>query len=314
MLHAPEKEHRIREGAQEMGADQPADLGPPPLFDLTDARVVRRLERSFGVRARKSFSQHWLADRDALDAIVSAAGLTRATTALELGAGMGVLTVELARRAGRVVAVEIERDVLAVLRDMTDHYPNVTILSADLLAIDPTEACGPGPYTLVANLPYAVTALALRHYLEAAHPPERAVVLIQREVAERITAGAGEMSLLALSVQCYSAPRLVARVPARSFVPPPDVESAVIALDRREPPLDAPRRARMFALAKIAFAQRRKQLHNILPGALSLSAAEVGAWLVAAGVSPDQRPQTLGLDDWVRLAELDPRPLKRDQP
>jgi 16S rRNA (adenine1518-N6/adenine1519-N6)-dimethyltransferase len=282
-------------------------LGPPTTYDLTNLRVVRDLARHYQVEPRKSFSQHWLVDRDALDAIVAAGELTRATNVLEVGAGMGVLTLELARRAGRVVAVELERDVLRVLRALTKPYPNVEILNLDLLKIDPGEIFGDAPYRLLANLPYAITALALRHFLEAAHPPERIVVLVQREVAERIVAKPGEMSLLALSVQFFSTPRLVAHVPARSFSPPPEVDSAILALESHPPLLVGAERARLFVLAKLAFAQRRKQLHNILPGALFLSAAEVTAWLAAAGITPDRRPQTLSLAEWVRLAQLEPR-------
>ena len=287
-----------------------SDIGPAPRHDLTDMRVVRELGQRHRIEPRKSFSQHWLVDRDALDAIVAAGQLTRATTVLELGAGMGVLTAELARRAGRVVAVELERDVLRALREIIKPYPNVQILNMDLLQLDPVEVFGTTPYRLVANLPYAVTALALRHFLETPHPPERMVVLIQREVAERIVAPPGEMSMLALSVQFFSTPTLIAHVPASSFAPPPKVDSAVLALDIHPPPLSGTERARLFVIAKMAFSQRRKQLHNILPGALHLPADQVEAWLTAAGITSDRRPQTLSVAEWVKLAELDPRPRK----
>jgi 16S rRNA (adenine1518-N6/adenine1519-N6)-dimethyltransferase len=291
-------------------SDRSADpdaIGPPARLDLTDPRVLRDLMKRHNIEAQKAFSQHWLADRDVLEAIVDAAEITRADTVLEVGAGMGVLTVELGRRAGRVVAVELERDVIRALREVTKPYPNIEIYETDLLKIDPTAYFGATPYKLVANLPYAITALTLRHFLEAAHPPERIVILIQREVAERILASPGEMSLLALSVQFYATPRFVASVPARSFVPPPKVDSAVIALDRHLPPLVGEARTRLFAIAKLAFAQRRKQLHNVLPRALHMSAAQVGAWLDAAAITPDRRPQTLSVAEWVRLTELDPR-------
>jgi 16S rRNA (adenine1518-N6/adenine1519-N6)-dimethyltransferase len=289
-------------------SEQPQDeIGPPSRLDLTNLRVVRDLMRRHNIEAQKSFSQHWLVDRDALEKIVDAAELSRADTVLEVGAGLGVLTVELARRAGRVVAAEIEREVMRGLREVTKPYPNIEIYNIDLMQINPTDFFGATPYKLVANLPYAITALTLRHFLEAEHPPERTVVLIQREVAERITAPPGDMSLLSLSVQFYSTPRLVARVSARSFDPPPQVDSAIVALERHAPPITGDARARLFVIAKLAFAQRRKQLHNILPGALHLSAPQVRTWLDAAGISPDRRPQTLSVAEWVRLAELDPR-------
>ncbi len=287
------------------------DLGPLPPFDLCDPRVVQSVARRFGIEARKSFSQHWLVDRVALEAIVTAAELGRADNVLEFGAGMGVLTAELARRAGRVAAVEIERDVLPALHAMTAQYPNVTIINDDLLRVDPSTVFGDAPYAVVANLPYAVTAKALRHVLEAAHPPERVVVLLQREVALRITAKPGDMSLLALSVQFFAEPRLVARVPATSFMPPPEVDSAIIALTRRLPLTDVATRERLFNLAKLAFSQRRKQLHNILPGMLHVPQDVVLAWLASCQIAPDRRPQTLTMEEWIHLAASDPRPRKK---
>ena len=282
-------------------------LGPLPPYDLTNPRDVRSVERMFHLRARKSFSQHWLVDQDALAAIVSAATLTRTTTVLEVGAGMGVLTAELARRAGRVVAVELERDVIPVLQEMTAAYPNAEIVNADLLDVDPAQLFGTTPYTFVANLPYAITAAALRHFLEAAHPPARLVVLIQKEVADRLVAKPGDMSLLGLSVQFYTTPQLIMKVPAASFMPPPQVDSAIVALDFHAPTVPTVVRDRLFQIAKGAFAQRRKQVHNTLPGALHLSAEQVHAWLAAVGIAPDRRPQMLSVAEWIRLAETDPR-------
>lgn len=287
-------------------------IGPPPRFDLTDMRVLRETMRRHEIEARKEFSQHWLVDRDALDTITTAAELTRDDTVVEVGAGMGVLTVELARRAGRVVAIEVERDVLRSLRDMVKPYGNVEIIHEDLLKLNPSELMEGTDYKVVANLPYSITGLALRVFLEAAHPPRRMVVLIQKEVAERLVAKPGDLSLIGLSAQFYSTPRIVAIVPASSFSPPPKVDSAIVALDWHEPPTDAETRARMFVFAKIAFSQRRKQLHNILPSGLYLSATQVASWLEVAGITPDRRPQTLSVDEWVRLAQTDPRVQKSD--
>ena len=282
-------------------------LGPLPPYDLTNPRDVRSVERMFHLHARMSFSQHWLVDRDALDAIAAAAQLTRATSVLEVGAGMGVLTAELGRRAGRVVAVEIERDVLPVLREMTAAYPQVEVVNGDLLDIEPAQFFDATPYTLVANLPYAITAAALRHFLEAAHPPARMVILIQKEVAERLVAKPGDLSLIGLSVQFYSTPTIVRKVSAASFLPPPKVDSAIVVLDVHPSGVPSAVRDRLFQIARVAFSQRRKQLHNVLPGALHLSAEQVATWLAGVGISPDRRAQTLSLAEWVQLAESDPR-------
>lgn len=287
-----------------MPTDDP--LGPLPPYDLTDRQVVRAIEHERHVQARKDFSQHWLVNRDVLDQIIQAAELTRQTTVLELGAGMGVLTAELARRAGHVVAVEIERGVVAILHKTVKRYDNVEIIAQDLLQFDPAAHFGDAPYSIVANLPYAVTSMAIRTFLEMAHPPTSMVLLVQFEVAERICAKPGDMSLLALSTQWYSTPRIIARVPARSFMPPPEVDSAIIRLDLHPPPVTGEVRDRLFAIARVAFSQRRKQLHNVLPAGLHLSAAQVQAWLAAAEIAPDRRPQTLSIPEWVKLAEIDP--------
>jgi 16S rRNA (adenine1518-N6/adenine1519-N6)-dimethyltransferase len=281
-------------------------LGPEPPYNLTDSRVVRRVEYTYNLRARKSFSQHWLVDHDILMDIVNAAELTRDTHVLETGAGMGVLTAELGRRAGKVVAVEIERDVIPVLRDMTRDYPEVQILQTDLMQIEPAQLFGSHPYKLIANLPYAITSQAIRHYLETSHQPERMIILIQQEVADRIMAKPGDMSLLSLSTQFYSTPRLVAKVPPNCFMPPPEVNSAILALDIHPPPAPPPIAERIFTIARIAFSQRRKQLHNILPGRLHLSSVQVHDWLESSGISPDRRPQTLSIEEWIRLAEMFP--------
>jgi len=288
---------------------KPIALGPEPPYDLTDPRVIRRVEQTYHMHARKSFSQHWLTDRDALDTLIKTAELSPSSNVLEVGAGMGVLTAELARRAGRVISVEIEKDVFPILQDMTNHYDNVSLLQSDLLTVIPGQLFGISPYTFVANLPYAITAFAIRHFLETTHPPTRMVILIQKEVAERIAASPGEMSVLALSVQFFSTPKIVSLVPARCFMPPPKVDSAIISLDIHPPLLEEPLRSRMFSLAKMCFSQRRKQLHNSLPGSVHLPADEVNAWLESVNIDGERRPQTLSLAEWVALAEADPRPL-----
>jgi 16S rRNA (adenine1518-N6/adenine1519-N6)-dimethyltransferase len=196
---------------------------------------------------------------------------------------------------------------LRALKDLTKPYENVEIIKGDVLSVDPAQVFGDAPYRLIANLPYAITSITLRHFLETAHPPERMVILIQREVADRILAQPGDMSLLSLSVQFYATPRFVLAVPPRSFAPPPQVNSAVIALDWHGPITDEDIRARLFTIAKLCFAQRRKQLHNTLPGIVHLPAAQVHAWLAAAEITPDRRPQTLSLAEWIRLVRLDPR-------
>ena len=280
----------------------------PAVPDLSNPAVVRRLLQKHGARPQKTFGQYWLEDREALRRIVEAAELTPGASALEVGAGMGVLTVALAQAVGpqgRVVAVEIERDVLAILREVTEPLGNVEILPRNLLEVEPRELFHGAPYALVANLPYYITASALRRFLECAQPPQRLVVLVQQEVAERMTAKPGALSLLGVSVQFYGQAQLIARVPASSFYPPPRVDSAVVRVDvYPEPPLaqSAEERERFFRVVRAGFSQKRKTLRNSLALGLAESPALVEAWVRAAGIDPQRRAETLSLEEWGRLA------------
>lgn len=280
-----------------------AQKGPPP--DLTNLGILKQVLRRHGVRPSKSFGQNFLVDRDILDAILTAADVQPDENALEVGAGTGVLTIELAKRARRVVAVEIDRGILPVLEETTATFPNVEIIPRDLLDVQPAEVFGEEPYKLVANLPYYITALTLRHFLEASNPPRRLVIMVQKEVAERIAAEPGDMSLLGLSVQFYGVPTIVARVPAASFYPSPQVDSAIVRIDLRpEPPLAGAARDRLFALATAGFGEKRKQLHNSLTRNLHVPGETVHRWLAAADIEPTRRAETLSVDDWVRLTQI----------
>jgi 16S rRNA (adenine1518-N6/adenine1519-N6)-dimethyltransferase len=158
---------------------------------------------------------------------------------------------------------------------------------------------------LVANLPYYITALTLRHFLENQSPPRLLVLMVQKEVAQRMAAGPGDMSLLGLSVQFYGEPRLIELVPREAFFPPPQVDSAIIRVDLfPEPPLDQPLRDRFFRLAHAGFAEKRKQLHNSLARNLHLPQETVGRWLAAAQIDPTRRAETLRLEEWLLLTRI----------
>lgn len=273
--------------------------------DLTDLGTLRALLRRHGIHPNKSFGQHLLVDRHALDTIVEAASLQPGDNALEVGAGTGVLTVELALRARRVVAIEIDSSILPVLRETTRRFDNVEIIPRDLLDVQPEIVFGDAPYKLVANLPYYITALTLRHFLEAANPPSAMVVMVQWEVAQRMAAAPGDLSLLGLSVQFYGAPRILARVPASSFFPPPQVDSAIVRVDLYPRPLlTGPARDRFFGIAHAGFAEKRKQLHNSLSRNLHLPQETISRWLAAAQIDPMRRAETLSIDDWLRLTHI----------
>ena len=274
----------------------------PHEIDLTSVRELRRLLAAHKMRALKSFGQHFLVDRAALSKIVQAAEIEPDDTILEVGAGTGVLTRELARRGGRVVAVEIERDMLSLLRETTGSYANVELLARNLLALDTSAVFGQEPYKLVANLPYYITAAALRHFLEAAHPPSLMVVMVQQEVAQRIVAAPGDLSLLGVSVQFYGRPGIVARVPAQAFYPAPQVDSAILRVDiAPRAALSPAERQSFFRVVQAGFSERRKQLHNALTHGLHYKNETVRTWLAEAAIDAGRRAETLSIEEWLRL-------------
>jgi 16S rRNA (adenine1518-N6/adenine1519-N6)-dimethyltransferase len=271
-------------------------------LDLTSPRTLRALLQQHGMRPLKSFGQHFLVDRGVLARIVDAAELAPTDTVLEVGAGTGVLTRELAHRAGRVVAVELERSMLRLLAETTAPFGNVEVVAQNLLTVDPRALFEKQPYKLVANLPYYITAPTFRHFLESEHPPQLIVVMIQYEVAQRIVAAPGDLSLLGVSVQLFGRPQLIARVPARAFYPPPRVDSAIVRVEvQPRAALTPAERTLFFRLVQAGFGERRKQLHNALARGLGLPAETVQSWLRQAGIAPERRAETLSLDEWLQL-------------
>ncbi len=268
------------------------------------------LVRRYRIDPKRSLGQNFLVERAYLDRIVAAADLTPADRVLEIGPGLGTLTERLAAQAGSVVAVELDDRLIDLLRDRLAVWPNLRIVHGDILRLAPASLLAGSPqsedfaYKVVANLPYYITSAVLRHLLEAEQRPELAVVMVQKEVADRICAQPGDMSLLAVSVQFYAAPRLVQRVPAGAFYPPPKVDSAVLRLDVYPQPVvsDVPP-ARFFEIARAGFGQKRKQLANSLSAGLGRPKSEVAAALRAAGIDPARRAETLALSEW-RLAAL----------
>jgi 16S rRNA (adenine1518-N6/adenine1519-N6)-dimethyltransferase len=271
------------------------------------------LLRRHGLRPDKSLGQNFLIDEAALQRVVEAADLQPGQAVLEVGPGLGSLTRLLATHSRRVVAVELDEALLPILSEILAPYPNVRLVQGDILRLDPSrlmqeEAAGPArPYRVVANIPYYITSALIRHLLEAPQPPELLVLTVQREVAERICAGPGDLSLLALSVQVYGQPRVTARIPAGAFYPPPKVDSAVIRLDLYDQPrLPAPLLPAFFRLAKAGFSQKRKTLRNALAGGLGWQPAQAEALLRQAGIDPQRRAETLSLEEWGALTEAWP--------
>ena len=274
-----------------------------PASDLSRRDVVESLLRRHRVRPEKRLGQNFLIDPQALDHVISAAELGAEDTVLEVGAGLGTLTRQLARRVRRVVAVEYDRRLEPILRETVGQDRRIEIVIGDILRLDLRPLVGDAPYHVVANIPYQITSHLIRLLLEAEARPRRLVLTVQREVAERILAAPGDMNLLALGVQAYGEARIMAHLTAASFYPSPRVDSAVLRIDLRRPAHLAPQEARMvFRLARAGFAQPRKKLRNAMAAGLRLSPAEVEHRLRGLGVSPDDRAEDLSLDDWERLA------------
>jgi 16S rRNA (adenine1518-N6/adenine1519-N6)-dimethyltransferase len=256
-----------------------------------------------GLRPQKRLSQSFLEDERVAAAIVRAARVYATTDVLEVGPGLGVLTRVLARRARRVVAVELDRGLAEALHST---LPQVDVVTADVLAFEP-ETCFDAPYTVVANLPYHITSPALRHLLGAGPPfAERLVVMVQAEVGERIASDPGHMSALAVAIQVQAQVRILRKVQAEAFYPRPKVDSAVLVLEPlAERTIQREELPAFTTLVQAGFKQPRKTLANSLSDGLGVARAEAAARLEQAAIDPDRRPQTLSVEEWVRLFRLE---------
>jgi 16S rRNA (adenine1518-N6/adenine1519-N6)-dimethyltransferase len=268
------------------------------------------LLRRYGLRPDKSLGQNFLIDEAALQKVVAAAAIRPGDSVLEIGPGLGGLTRWLAIQAHRVVAVELDPDLITPLTEIIAPYPNVRIVQGDILALDLESlmldsGAEKTPYLVVANIPYYITSALIRHLLEANYPPQRLVLTVQREVAERICAQAGKLSLLALSVQVYGRPVIATVISASAFYPPPKVDSAVVRIDRYDKSfVPSDRLGLFFRLAKAGFSQKRKTLRNSLSGGMRWSTSQAEEILLAAGIDPMRRPETLSLPEWAELTQI----------
>ncbi len=263
----------------------------------------RALLERHNIQPKKSLGQNFLHDPGVLDKITAAADLTAADSVLEIGPGTGALTERLAASAQRVVAVETDTRLQPLLAERLAGCANVEVVYADILTVNVPALMGPAPFIVVANLPYYITSAILRVLLEAPRRPRRLVLTVQQEVADRLIAAPGDLSLLAVSVQFYSQPRLVTRINPAAFWPRPDVDSAVVRLDVYDrPPVAVPDERTFFRVVRAGFSQKRKQLRNSLGAGLGLSGAAAAALLEQAGVDPRRRAETLTLAEWAALA------------
>ena len=283
-------------------------LAPELLIPPTPGQL-RRLLAAEKLQPRRSLSQNFLTDVAALDAIVAAAELQPGDRVIEVGPGLGVLTRRLLAAGATVIAVELDPRLAAWLRRELGETQGFSLIEADALTFDPAAAFPGQPFKVVANIPYHITSPLLHRFLEGERPPELVVLLVQAEVAERIAAPPGRMSYLSVFAQNVAEADVVAAVPAAAFEPAPSVDSAVLRLRRRSTPVvpPGPRREPFYRLVQAGFRQRRKQLHNALGRELGADRETLAAAFAACGVEPEQRAQTLTLEQWAcLLARLGP--------
>lgn len=265
---------------------------------------VPNLLRSHNLSPRKSLGQNFLVDHNALEKVVDCAEINPDAPVLEIGAGLGSLTRFLARAAKKVVAVELDHHLIPILEDVLGPEGNVELVHGDILKLDPVQLMQENGYQVIANIPYYITSAIIRHLLETEIKPNKLVLTIQKEVAQRICAPAGDMSLLALSVQVYGRPNIAAKIPAGAFYPPPKVDSAVIRVDLYPQPLiPVEQLESFFQYAKAAFGQKRKMLRKSLSSGLSTTPAQIETLLNACNIDPTRRAETLSLFEWKTLTE-----------
>jgi 16S rRNA (adenine1518-N6/adenine1519-N6)-dimethyltransferase len=252
-----------------------------------------------GQDTKKSLGQHWLKDKSILEAIVDAANVSDGDEVLEIGPGLGTLTDVLVKRNANVLALEFDRDLINKLTNKYSNCDNIAIIEGDVRTFDYTKM--PTNYKIVANIPYYLTSNLIRSISESSNSPSISVLLIQKEVAERICAEPGKMGILSITAQFYFKCSLGVEVPAEYFSPPPKVDSQVVILEKRKNNLFNVEPAKFFKLAKAGFSEKRKTLRNSLSGGLGIGKEEVEQLLNKSSVDLNARAQELSLQEWYEL-------------
>ena len=267
---------------------------------LNAAAVLKR----YGLHADKRLGQNFLQDHFALEKIATAAEIQADDYVLEIGPGLGSLTRYLAVSARQVTAVELDPDLLNPLKAVLTPHPNVRIIHGDILELCVADLVDQSGYIVAANIPYNITSAIIRHLLESDPKPRRIVLTIQKEVAERICAKPGDLSLLALSVQVYGSPSIQAKIPAGAFHPIPNVDSAILRIDIYDQPLvSAEMLSTFFKLIKAGFSQKRKTLRNSLSSGLHIKPQDAETLLNKSNIDPMRRAETLSIAEWKGVCE-----------
>ena len=273
---------------------------------LTSFMLPKPIPKS--IPPSKGLGQHFLIDKGVLAKIVAAADLQPDDNVLEIGPGLGVLTLELAKRAKKVVAVEKDPRLIPILRENLTNHKNVEIVQKDVLKIGNWNLIENwkleiGNYKVVANLPYYIASPTIRMFLEMEEQPKLMVLMVQKEVAKRITAKPPKMSILAVSVQFYAEAKIISYVSKKSFRPRPKVDSAIIKIIPKAQSIQTPDVCMFFNIVKTGFAQPRKQLVNNLSTGLSIGKEQIKKWLLKNNIKPTQRAETLTMENWLNLTK-----------
>lgn len=272
-------------------------------MDLTSSKIIKELLSKYETRPSKGLGQNFLIDNNILSKIIEAADIKSSDIILEVGPGIGVLTQELAKKAKKIIAVEKDATMVEILKETVNDYKNIEIINADILKQFKSPD---SKYKVVANIPYYITAPLIRMFLESQNPPEEIILMLQKEVAQRICSKPPDMSLLAVSVQFYADPKIVSYVPKNCFWPAPKVDSAIIKIVP-EKKYNIPAES-FFEVVKAGFSQPRKQLVNNLttlksPNGVKLTKEQILVWLSENNIKPNQRAETLGVSDWINLTK-----------
>lgn len=285
-------------------------------MDFLLKKDVKALLKKYSLEPSKRLGQNFLIDKNILKKIIKAADLKPNDIVLEIGPGLGVLTFELAKKTKKVIAVEKDPKISEVLKKNLKNYSNIDIVQGDILKISNFKFLFPEQtqnskfktkknYKVVANLPYYITSPLIRKFLEAKNQPKETVLMVQKEVAQRICAQPPKMNLLAVSVQFFAEPKIISYVSKKSFWPRPKVDSAILKIIPHKKSLkkNINFQKRFFKIVKAGFSQPRKQLLNNLSKELKLTKEEVKAWLLENKLNSKQRAETLNLKDWINLAK-----------
>jgi len=271
-------------------------------MDLTSKKFIKNLLKKYNIYPSKILGQNFLISKEVLEKILDAANLKSKDVVLEIGPGIGTLTKELAKKVKQVIAIEKDSKMIKILKETLKDFKNVKIIQGDILKIENCKLKIENLYKVVANLPYYITSPVLRKFLESDFKPKEMILMVQKEVAQRIVALAPDMNLLAISVQFFAKPEIISFVSKNCFWPKPKVDSAIIRLKVTGNRLEVDKDL-FFKIARAGFAQPRKQLVNSLSNGLKLEKEKVRNWLKENEIKPERRAETLDIKDWIKLTK-----------